>query len=509
MGFYDTLKLYSISNSNIEFINVKNKDISFLVKSIDKFKSQKNGIINDTHLTDQLVYFKKIMFRFINSFLPYNLIIDTNTENELIKRCFEIKRSYPHIYNNFVSDIALSIKNLMAINENSMLNSLSEYINGFSNSYTKIAIVTKKGIKQEEKLLVEKQIKFPIMINYYTYNGFKKVPECFDVVIYIGTPDYFGEYAKNTFKGNYIAFFSYNIFINHFKPKFIFEVLNNGKNIISTIYNDVHINNNNTNNDPPQSKIQLEEEDISPNIAEKLVCESVDNQNIQEMVDACVIYLENGRYIFVSPHSKIRVFSPDLGSKLVKQVNFKDLEEDDYIIIRNERDSKLIAEVADQLILKSKATKYRELQSKWKSRLRYYVNRHGYRKVSNVLRKKYNIKSATIASIRNWCNEESICPKELPKLLEALKFDQKEINRIYKSMKIIQKAHIKAGKIISQKLIKELTGNFVNELFEKGYYKFTSSEFDGASFNIEKILFIDTKIYIIPYHYLMKPMIID
>src|SRR5699024_1357646 len=155
--------------------------------------------------------------------------------------------------------------------------------------------------------------------------------------------------------------------------------------------------------------------------------------------EASIVFLENDRFLFAPQDSKIRVFFPEEKNNFVKQKNFNEVEEDDYIVIRNESDTKLIAEVADQ-ILKSKAKDYRLTQKKWKKRLLYNVEQKGINKVSQILSKKYRLKTASTVSIRNWCNENSISPTELPKLLKALKYTEKEVEEIYRKMKEIRRA---------------------------------------------------------------------
>jgi hypothetical protein len=76
-------------------------------------------------------------------------------------------------------------------------------------------------------------------------------------------------------------------------------------------------------------------------------------------------------------------------------------------------------------------------------------------------------------------------------------------------MKKIQLAHRKAGRIISEKLMSELSKGITKELQEKGFYTFESKEFNGASFNIERIVSIDRTRHLIAPSNLMKPMKID
>src|SRR5699024_6944041 len=206
--------------------------------------------------------------------------------------------------------------------------------------------------------------------------------------------------------------------------------------------------------------------------------------------------------------SKIRIFFPDQKKDFIKQVDFKDIEEDDFIVIRNERDTKLIAEVADQ-ILQSKANRYRMLQNEWKDRLRSMLDIHGLTHLSRILTNEYSLKTASIASIRSWCDDDSICPTELPLLLRALKYNDNQTEEIYAKMKEIRSAHLKAGRLISNKLMKEISIDIIEELQEQGFYNFASEEFDGASFNIERIVSIDNSSYSISPYNLIQPLDID
>src|SRR5699024_4861327 len=176
--------------------------------------------------------------------------------------------------------------------------------------------------------------------------------------------------------------------------------------IYSTLYNQVTVG------EAIQKKVTINlEEKESLNIA---VNKFLDEQkgsgiNSSDTIEASIVFLENDRFLFAPQDSKIRVFFPEEKNNFVKQKNFNEVEEDDYIVIRNESDTKLIAEVADQ-ILKSKEKDYRLTQKKWKKRLLYNVEQKGINKVSQILSKKYRLKTASTVSIRNWCNENSISP---------------------------------------------------------------------------------------------------
>src|SRR5690606_32994313 len=92
-----------------------------------------------------------------------------------------------------------------------------------------------------------------------------------------------------------------------------------------------------------------------------------------------------------------------------------------------------------------------------------------------------------------WVSPLCIKPDALEKMLEALSFEESEKKEIIKATSDIFSAHIKAGHKISKTLMEEINGHMEEVLGEKGYYKFESSLFAGASFNIEEINAISKK----------------
>lgn len=505
MSFNNLVDLYKLEKSKISFKHVKNRKLSFFAEGLEAYRKEVlESYDSDEHLNDMLNLLRRVFFKLTGSFMPYNKVINQELNKELLKKFYQIKNSYPNLFSSIVKEIAKNFKEITETNENSMVEYIQDYINNEYKGIRKIAIVTKRSLSIEEKNKFVKRLKLGHKIYYFTENSFRKEINIFNEVFYIGCPNYFGKYVKTIFKGSNIYFVSYDMFINSMRPENEFEELDR-KGVYSTLYNQIDFG------QPSQKEILINfEEKESLNFAVNKVLDEQKStgDNSSDAIEASIVYLENDRFLFAPQDSKIRVFVPEEKSNFVKQINFKDLEEDDYIIIRNESDTKLIAEVADK-ILKSKAKDYRQLQQKWKKRLRYNVEKKGLNRVSEILSKKYRLTTATTVSIRNWCNDNSICPTELPKLLKALKFTEKEVKEIYSKMQEIKCAHIKAGRLISWKLMNELSSEIYRELREQGYYTFTSEEFDGASFNIERVVSIDQNKYLIAPYNLMKPIEID
>ena len=115
---------------------------------------------------------------------------------------------------------------------------MNNFIDKRAGSGTKIAIVTKRALTVNERLSINKNLKLEVEITYFTDNGYRKNIETFDEVIFLGNPNYFGEYVKNTFKGKTITFISYDLFNNYFNAKKIFEDID-CRGTYSTIYENI------------------------------------------------------------------------------------------------------------------------------------------------------------------------------------------------------------------------------------------------------------------------------
>lgn len=507
MNFNNLLDLYNLDKSTVLFEQVESYELLPFANCIEKFKSEiQFRYENDEHLVEVLIQLKKIFFKLASSLIPYNKVVSKDIVNQILSKFMQIKNYYPELFSKVVLQIAKSFKKVLEVSNNYLVDYICEFINSRAQVGLKVAIVTKKAISAEERFIMNKELKSYLKLSFFTENSFRKNIETFDEVIFAGNPNYFGEYVRNTFKGKNITFISYDIFSNSLSPKKVFEEINK-QGTYSTIFKNITFGKLVV----KKSNISLEESEL----LDKAVNNFIEEQkhllgvNSQDAVEACIIYLENERFLFAPRDTKIRVFSPNEKNNFIKQLNFKDIEEDNYIVIRNERDTKLIAEVADQYILKSKAESYRKLQNEWKDKLRVNVQRKGIGKVSEILMRKYKVKTASIASLRTWCNENSICPTELSKILKALKYEDTRIKKIYEIMKKIQQAHIKAGRVISEKLMSELSDDILKDLQEKGYYTFRSREFNGVSFNIERIVSIDRSSHLIVPYNLMRPMNID
>ncbi|KGX85783.1 hypothetical protein [Pontibacillus litoralis] len=508
MSFSEVLDFYDVGSSRVSYEHISNSSLNKLAVKINQFRLEViNTYEQDGQLFDVLKTLKKCLFRLVTGLNTYDQIITSNLEREVMTSLSQVKASYPELFSSTALDIAKLLKELSETKENSLHAKIVDHLRiKKEDKGLRIAVVSKSALSEVEKELLRKKVESSFKIQFLTFSSFRKSLLVHNEVVYIGSPDYFGEAAKRNFNSKNLTFFSYDFFPNKIAPKNILtDIDHNG--VFSTLFTHVNFA------DPLQSKeeIVLVEKEYKEEAVNQLIQQSYNiTGESQDNTEAKVVTLENSRVIFIPLDAKVRIFSPNANNKrVVVQKSFIDVEEDDFIVIRNESDTKLIADIADKEILKNNAKKFRNRQHHWKKRLRSAVDKKGQKAVSDILYRKYKMNTASPASVRSWCSDESIYPRELNKLLEALKYKKEDIQKISNSMNSIKRAHISAGTIISKKLMSELSEGIHSELQEKGYYTFKSHEFNGASFNIERMVSIDHTIRSVPKTSIMRVINLD
>lgn len=493
--------LYSSAERIVQLMHANSEELSQFAKTLEHLRVvQERRYRDDRYIQDILTLLRSVFYKYCSSLLPYNQIIDSERQTEIRMKLAQLKHLYPELFTQAIVPLARALKQIFETNRNCIAEEISRLIQNTCSA--EIAIVSKKSCTPFEQSELIKNLKSTSNITFYSESSFRCSIESYSEVIFIGTPAYYGAWASECLKADTTFFISYDIFTNKVEANSIFPKHLPKGQLVSTIGKHIKYS------DTLQKSLSISIEHLQHNAkdaVQRILSEQVDSgaTNIQP-VEASIVYFESERFTFVTKDSKIRTFTPNMGKDFVKQILFHDLEEDKFIIIRNERDSKLIAEVADQEILKSDAPHLRAMQEEWKQQLNILVDQKGVTRSSLYLSNSHGMTTASPASVRIWCGEESICPKELPLLLKVLGYSQEQISKVHSAMKRIQTAHIAAGRHISVKLMSELTSDISGELLEKGWHTFTSKQLNGASFNIERVVAIDhSKHSVMPYN-LMK-----
>jgi len=492
--------LYSSSKRSVQLKHVHSEELSQLAKTLDQFRGvHENRYRDDRYVQDTFAMLRGIFYKLCSSLLPFNEVIDQDRQNEIRLKLAQMKTLYPELFTSAIVPVAKALKQIFETHRNDLNDELCRLIE--NHCHTELALVSKRASSSQEQKALSNNLKYAYDITYYTETGFRNSLNFYRDVFYIGTPAYFGSWATDCLRGDTTFFISYDIFTSKVESRSVFPKQLPKGLLQSTVGKHVQYS------DALEKSLAIDVEHLQYSAKEavqRILADQAGESSNMQSVEASIVHLENERFIFVSKDSKIRTFTPNTSKDFVKQIPFQDLEEDTFIIVRNERDSRLIAEVADQEVLKADAPRLRAMQEEWKLRLNKLVDKKGITRASLYLSNSHGMTTASTASIRTWCGEDSICPQELPLLLHALGYTRDEIEEVHTSMRRIQTAHISAGRHISQKLMSELTADISGELLEKGWYTFTSRYLNGASFNIERVVAIDhSKHSVMPYN-LMK-----
>lgn len=154
--------------------------------------------------------------------------------------------------------------------------------------------------------------------------------------------------------------------------------------------------------------------------------------------------------------------------------------------------------------LKENTEELRKIQFKWKEKLKRLSQKFGVNRLAQILRTKYSIQSATPNSLKNWMKEDTIEPRPLEELLTVMKYSDQEKKQTIMATKEIRSAHQKAGRLISNKLMKDISSEMLETLKEKGYHTFESKEFNDVTFNIERVIYVDNVVKDISINQVMK-----
>jgi len=501
MSFSKLIDLYSVEGVSVRFHHVDGSLLRPFADLIEAYRIElQKTYENNESLLELYNLYRRLFWRLLSSFSPYKTIISEDIQQQIFRQCHRIRESYPAFFEKYVLPLLKEMKTLLEIDDNELKSFVCEHINSIAEIGHRIAIVTKRAIPIEEKSVLHYTLRDIFKVSYYTENSFRNAIDTYHFIFIIGNPSYFSDAVKTIFKSKNVTFISYDFFENAIYPKKVFKELSD-KDSFSTVYKEITVNKTLE----QRKKLTIDQkEEASIFINEFIKSQGQKKVQNHELISASIFHLENNRFLFAPKESKIRIYNPYSKKHIVEQASSSDVKDDDYIIIRNDRDISLIADVADRYILKENAKSYRNMQHRWKKKLRKNVEIKGFNTVSKILTDRYAIKTASVASVRNWCDDDSICPIELDKILKAFKYSAIEIKEVCRAMKVTQSAHREAGRIISKKLMSELSDHSLKNLEENGYYTFESTEFDGASFNIERVVSIDTSEYLIAHHNLMK-----
>lgn len=216
--------------------------------------------------------------------------------------------------------------------------------------------------------------------------------------------------------------------------------------------------------------------------------------------DARLFLLEEGTGAFLDTDSSALVLETDgVGGKSLDRRFVGEIEPGMFLLLRQGGGGDYIVPIADSL-LGDEAAEVRLVQRQWKARLRRLVQTQGIHQVGGWL-KAHGAKRASDANIRNWMSDGSIKTsdyRDFAAIMSAIGM-KNEAKAYWSAMSRIETAHIKAGKVIRQQLLKQVSGASAQELERVGRMDFWLDAAIGVTMTAQRIVRVDPGPYRVPH----------
>ncbi|MGI2328144.1 hypothetical protein [Planococcus sp. YIM B11945] len=482
---------YHTSNE-VRFVQIQAPEIEELVAHIKNLKEEVGRYYEgDEILLQETDEFVLTVQRMLGTLKSYSAFL-REMNSALVKFFTLTKRpSYKNLHELYVEPLIKVLASLRNNEGNAYISKLTELLSE-AKKEEKVYIITRHQMEEKELLINDRHIEI------YKDKEFVKLGLFANQLFFIGTPSFFDKKFSEMFFSKKTFFLGYSCFENNISPSASFRNLISKKLIINTVYKGVDLHSGHKGIDYKisikQPLEQYDEEEIVKRIESS---QAIKGGNIQ----AKIVHISNNNYTLLPLDQSITTIDGE--ALKIQQTQIKNLETGDLLVFRTHNGSALIREVADD-ILGKKAFALREQQEKWKKRLKSDIEIQGIDAVVKDLQDNHGVLYVNKLNLSYWVSPLCIKPDALEKILAAMKFEENERKEIIRATREIFAAHIKAGRKISRSLMEEVNGHLEEVLGEKGYYKFESKVFAGASFNIEEIKAISKQTVMVSENEILK-----
>jgi hypothetical protein len=229
--------------------------------------------------------------------------------------------------------------------------------------------------------------------------------------------------------------------------------------------------------------------------------------NTADLVDARLYLLASGcaAFLAASEESRVLTLEPDAPpeSRLV-DVASPDIGPGTVVLLRSEGGGDLVVAVADA-ILGPSAAPLREMQERWKARLRSLVEENGVEQVVEHLTKHGSVR-AKRSNLANWCSPRSLRTDDEQDFLAIMRAVglEDEAASYWKAMSRLEQAHRRAGHEIREQLEQQAQKADLTALEDHGRADFSLPQGGGAltAFRVEEV---SPDVVSVPYQHLGDP----
>ncbi|MGY0685438.1 DISARM anti-phage system protein DrmE domain-containing protein [Mammaliicoccus sciuri] len=475
---------YSNETNSIYNIQVQSKEIEELH---DLFNKMKKEIYSEglNELNEEFRNLKYIYYRLINTLKPYNDELRDRFDQDDWKKFTRILQDFYTINENMGTYIKKIIYLIKLFQNGKVINELKievkKLLEGLIGS-TAIILIN----KNEEFLISNNNLN----IDYYTINTFMKADNFYDNVLIIGNSIYFDK-LNTIFMGNKIFYINFHKY--YFKRNTIIE--DNQSN--SNIYKNVEFTNNDKNYKSEIIEEQFEmEQSENTFLLEKLISNYKNKVNVENKVNASICGLKSGYHILLSENTKIRILTikkndNDNFDLAVETKKIKQLDKEDWIIIKANTESIYLEKKAKEIISEETYNTYKKFVFDYKKALNIKLKEN--RTLNNLYKdmKKSGVNISNMMTLKTWLKEDIINPRNLNQILRYLNYNDENFSQTIKAAEMINKLHRKVGKDLSKSLQQIIDNIDISEIYESmtlnGNFSFKVD--DIGEYFIEEILF--------------------
>lgn len=475
---------YSNQTNSIYNIQVQSKEIEELH---DLFNKMKQEIYSEglNELNEEFRNLKYIYYRLINTIKPYNEELRDRFDQDDWKKFTSILRKFNYINENMEVYLKKFVYLIKLFQKGKVINELKleveSLLKGLIGS-TAIILIN----KNEEFLISNTNLN----IDYFTINTFIKNDKFYDNVIIIGNSIYFDK-LNTIFMGNKIFYINFHKY--YFKRNTIIE--ENQSN--SNIYKDVEFTNNDMNYKSEIIDEQVEmEHSENTFLLEKLISNYKNKDNVEHKINASICGLKSGYHILLSENTRIRILTINKKDNnnfdlSVETKKIKQLEKEDWIIIKANTESIYLEKKAKEIISEEAYNTYKKFILDYKKALNIKLKEN--RTLNNLYKdmKKWGVKISNMMTLKTWLNEDTINPRNLNQILRYLNYNDENISQTIKAAEMINRLHRKVGKDLSKSLQQIIDNIDISEIYESmtlnGNFSFKVD--DIGEYFIEEISF--------------------
>lgn len=239
---------------------------------------------------------------------------------------------------------------------------------------------------------------------------------------------------------------------------------------------------------------------------EDLKIEDKDQRNDTDLekIRATLFQLSNGKIVLLknekdNTNDKCDVIerTPLIEKILIKSKKVDLIKPGEFVLLEGERtrSTMLEKEAANdiennsELYCSKNASDLYADRKDWKFRLKQEINRLGLEKVISKLKEYGGRKNIKISNIKYWLNPKSLRTDDPETFFAIMKLCglHNKSNEIWINMETLEKAHLKAGRVIKKKIEQEITKD-PQMLYEKGYQEYFLDEKGSGSIEVYKII---------------------